>query len=272
MKAFFRKKSGYYGKITIAIVLITLAGLIHFLQASGWHRAVKLDFKLKDILLLFTGYYLLALFSPLVFWLHSKFGLRNGKLGNRLILHTAFSLTTSLLHNLTYAIVYFLIFPAWQEYGFLPLFQDIFYNYFNIGILFYWGIIVFSEAYDSFVLKDSWPKQGLTQTLHVKDGRSTHLVNMAEIKYIRSADNYVEVHVKEKPLLMRQSLSKLEKQLDPGTFLRVHRTAIVNRHFISALKRTPNGEFELVMSDDVTLPMSRHRKEVREMLLLTAQA
>ena len=65
--------------------------------------------------------------------------------------------------------------------------------------------------------------------LFVRDrrGRMVH-VQVAEITRLTGADDYVELHVRNIPHLVKVTLNEFEKRLDPKHFRRVHRSAIVN--------------------------------------------
>ena len=64
------------------------------------------------------------------------------------------------------------------------------------------------------------------------------LVSAAEIDWVRSAGNYVEVHLPGGALLWRRPLREVEAMLAPHGFLRVHRTALVARDRVLRLEGT----------------------------------
>ncbi len=88
-----------------------------------------------------------------------------------------------------------------------------------------------------------------------------------EIDWIEAADYYARLHVGGKTHLVRETLAALEKQLDPGQFLRVHRSAIVNIARIRELRPDWRNRHELVLRDGTTVPLSRGRKAAVERLL-----
>ena len=58
----------------------------------------------------------------------------------------------------------------------------------------------------------------------------------ADILYIESDNEYVVFHTKEEKIMSHQSLKALEKILDVTMFKRVHRSFIVNKKEVTALK------------------------------------
>jgi two-component system LytT family response regulator len=55
-------------------------------------------------------------------------------------------------------------------------------------------------------------------------------------------------------------MSELEKDLDPNTFCRIHRSAIVNLTRVRGLQMNRNGEYEALLNDGTTLPISRRSR------------
>ena len=55
-------------------------------------------------------------------------------------------------------------------------------------------------------------------------------------------------------------MKRLEELLDPETFVRIHRSTIVNRHRVSSLRSHRNGEYFLQLDCDHELKLSRKYK------------
>jgi two-component system LytT family response regulator len=70
-------------------------------------------------------------------------------------------------------------------------------------------------------------------------------VNVKDIIWIKGSANYVELHCANRMLLHRETLSKLEVQLNPEKFIRVHRSAMVNVEKIDSLS-SELGRFSLL--------------------------
>ncbi len=93
--------------------------------------------------------------------------------------------------------------------------------------------------------------------LVVKSGGSTRFIRVADIDWIEAAGVYVNLHVAGKELLYRSALHELSAHLDPGRFVRVHRSVIVNINSIVELQPISHGEFELVLKDGHRVRVSR---------------
>lgn len=81
-------------------------------------------------------------------------------------------------------------------------------------------------------------------------------VRTANILWIESAGNYVQLHTAARGLLHRVALSHLERHLDPQQFLRVHRGAIVRREQIASLAVAGDGSYLLTLQCGAAVPVS----------------
>jgi DNA-binding LytR/AlgR family response regulator len=71
--------------------------------------------------------------------------------------------------------------------------------------------------------------------IYLKADRKNHKIHLKEIIYIESLDDYVKVHLKEVTLVTRENISSLESILPSGSFVRIHRSFIINTQYISAI-------------------------------------
>ena len=76
-----------------------------------------------------------------------------------------------------------------------------------------------------------------------------------------SDDNYTELKLKSgKKLLVTRSLKEIEESLEQHSFIRVHRSYVVNMNEIEKYIKGEGGY--LVMSDGTTIDVARNKKEV----------
>jgi two-component system LytT family response regulator len=93
--------------------------------------------------------------------------------------------------------------------------------------------------------------------LVVKEGDRFTLLRPDEVDWISSAGDYIEVHARGRAFLVRQTLSELEATLDADTFVRIHRTTIVNADRIQTIKPLPQGDFTVTLTNGAVLRLSR---------------
>lgn len=101
------------------------------------------------------------------------------------------------------------------------------------------------------------PSSGGSERLSIRQGERVYFLNLAEIDYIESAENYVNIHTGKKTHLMRGSLAALEKTLDPKRFVRIHRSVIVNVERIKELQQHVQGEYFVILHNGTRLKLSR---------------
>lgn len=97
--------------------------------------------------------------------------------------------------------------------------------------------------------------------LAVRERGRIDVLSVEDIDYIDVAGHYLCVHVGRQVHLIRGALSELEARLDPGTFARVHRSAIVRLDRVRSLSARRNGDSALVLADGARILMSRSYSE-----------
>lgn len=107
--------------------------------------------------------------------------------------------------------------------------------------------------------------QQRAKMLVVRKGRELRTIAVADIVFVRGADDYSELHLTGGDVhLHEKSLSALEAMLPEG-FARVHRSYIANTARARGWRNTPRAA--LVMDDGAVVPVGRvYRDEIRERL------
>lgn len=89
----------------------------------------------------------------------------------------------------------------------------------------------------------------------------------AEIYWIQARDDIARVHLADSAYDVREPLSHLEARLPANTFLRVHRSVIVNTSHIRAAEPFDQGDQMLILRNGKRLTTGRsYRKVVQEFL------
>ncbi len=100
-------------------------------------------------------------------------------------------------------------------------------------------------------------EQRYLQRVVVRSAGRVILLKAADIDWLEGSGNYVTLHVGRSTYLLRESLSALERKLDPDQFVRSHRSAIVNVDRIRELGPWCGGEQALVLQDGTQLTIGR---------------
>jgi len=101
------------------------------------------------------------------------------------------------------------------------------------------------------------PETKYLKRLVVKMAAQTILVQTEDIDWIGAAGNYLELHVGKETYLVRERISRIELNLDPEKFARIHRSTIVNLDRIKTLHPLFNGDHITILRDGTKLNMSR---------------
>jgi len=103
-------------------------------------------------------------------------------------------------------------------------------------------------------------RQAYPKRIAIRDGAETNCVEVDSIDWVDAAGDYMCVHANGDTYVLRGTMKHLENLLDPETFVRVHRSAIVNRHRVTSMRPHRNGEYFLRLGDATELKLSRKYK------------
>jgi two-component system, LytTR family, response regulator len=100
-------------------------------------------------------------------------------------------------------------------------------------------------------------RSGFLERLVMKSSNCVTLLHVDDVDWIEAAGVYVTLHIGDKAHLYRSSIAQLLQRLDPGKFVRVHRSAAVNTARIRELRPRSHGDFTVVLKNGAELTMSR---------------
>ncbi len=102
------------------------------------------------------------------------------------------------------------------------------------------------------------------QRLALRSVGQVSYVQIPDIDWVEAEDYYVCVHVGNKSHLLRRSIAALQRELDPCTFCRIHRSTIVNLRRVQGLELGGHGEYRVLLDGGERLRVSRRfRKELK---------
>ena len=93
-----------------------------------------------------------------------------------------------------------------------------------------------------------------------------------DIDWVEAANAYVQLHVGGDAYRLRGSMKNMERRLDPKTFVRIHRSAIVNVDRIRELEPWFHGEYIVILRDGTRLRASRRFSHRLRALISSARA
>jgi two-component system, LytTR family, response regulator len=86
------------------------------------------------------------------------------------------------------------------------------------------------------------------------------VIPTSDVDWIEGADYYARLHVGTRSHLIRESLSSLERRLDPARFLRLHRSAIVHLARVRVVEAAERGDGVAVLTTGARLRVTASRR------------
>ena len=103
--------------------------------------------------------------------------------------------------------------------------------------------------------------------LVVRNGDRFDFVPVESIDWIESANNYTVLHCRSKSHVYGETLTTLERLLDPGVFVRVHRSHMVNLARMVGANAIAGGIYELELQGGTRVSTGRQYGEpIRKLL------
>ncbi|MEO8160805.1 MAG: LytTR family DNA-binding domain-containing protein [Arenimonas sp.] len=217
-----------------------------------------------------SGLVLVAL-VPAVIAFERRVPLEFGSLRRNLPRHLLASVAFSVLHVLAMVGLRKLVYAAMgTNYDFGPWPRELFYEYLK-DVRTYAGILTTVYLYRLLLLR----LQGEARLLDEPDEGSAvepverperflvrklgkeFLVAANDIEWLQAAANYVNLRVRGRDYPLRITMAAIEPRLDPGRFVRVHRSYMVNLDCLSEIEPLESGDARLVMRDGSRVPCSR---------------
>src|SRR5881628_142811 len=78
-----------------------------------------------------------------------------------------------------------------------------------------------------------------------------------DVDRVSAERDYMRLHVGRRSWLIHHSMAALEEGLDPALFVRLHRSAIVRKDFITGFTRNPSGRWIARLGDGEEQPVGR---------------
>lgn len=82
-------------------------------------------------------------------------------------------------------------------------------------------------------------------------------INFADIIWVEGLKDYIKIHLKStnKPVVSKMSMKSIEEQLPSSVFLRIHKSYIVSKEYVTSLKKSS------IFIKDIELPVGDTYKE-----------
>lgn len=194
-----------------------------------------------------TGSLSFMLTVPLIISWMARFPFQKEKLSTVIAAHLMGSFLYCIVYVGLLTIIRIMVYEMNDRFYNVPgdFFFYFFYEYtkYLVGYLI---VIIIVTGYRYYLAdrlsKIAFMRGASTNKLLVKTGEGEELVDKDTVDWLQAASNYVRLHLGDREYLVRTTLNKMEEKLGSGSFVRVHRSFIVNIERIQKITPTESGD------------------------------
>jgi hypothetical protein len=218
-----------------------------------------------------TSHLVIAALIPTVYWMQRHFPLTSPR---SFLVHAMALVVFSVVHTLGMGALRMLWFAGilgHASYRFPITFDRLAYE-FTKDIFTYCvmnlGIMAFRYVRERETVVAPAPEAEATPERFAvrKRGGSEVMVEVADIDWIEASGNYAILHVGGETFEIRSSLAKLEAELDPRRFVRVHKSHVVNIGRVAEVVPWVSGDWRIRLQDGAEVNLSRRYRQRFEAL------
>ncbi|SFA76768.1 LytR/AlgR family response regulator transcription factor [Algoriphagus aquimarinus] len=238
------------------LVVLVLVLLVTIFQDYLHSRSNEYPFYASESFLFNTFWILILPVAFLLNWFFQK-GSINEKLPNLFVQRILFVLVATVIHMLLFAGLVHLISASFYEDTFrfarnlrFTVLEDL-YKY----------LLIYSVIALVLMRKkkpDKIEKAKFLEQLLVGSGRTKIAIKCSDIIYICAASPYIEIHSGRKKHLHSTTLKSILEKLNPEQFVQIHKSTIVNISKVVSYKSRLNGDYDVLLSDEKELRLSRN--------------
>lgn len=98
-------------------------------------------------------------------------------------------------------------------------------------------------------------------------------IDLSRINRLQAEGEYVRLFIDGTYYLHREALSNLAERLDGSRYIRIHRSSVIQRGDVAALRRQSTGSYQVELRDGTVLPVGRtYRRVVRSLVETSARS
>jgi len=153
-------------------------------------------------------------------------------------------------------------------YGFLYEYRKDAMTYFILVAVIscYRFIVLRLQGEARYIDESATSAKPLPDRLLIKKLGKEFLIAVGDVAWVEASGNYANLHIGISVYPMRITMKTLEARL-PAEFCRVHRSVIVNIHYIDHIQPLDSGDAEIRMRSGHTVSLSRRYRESCRALL-----
>jgi len=259
--------------IWAALLTVSVFAHAHVEIANETARGVPMSYG-AALAIQVSSHLVVAALLPAIYWLHRRFPI--GDRPRNLLIHVAAVVPFSIAHTLGMAALRLLWFAGivGEPHSF-PLTADRMLYEFAKDIIAYGllsaGSVALRHYLTSPVSVPASPAAEVAQAplperFAVRRKGREIMVEVADIDWIEASGNYAVLHVGDETFEIRSSLTRLEGELDPKRFVRVHKSHLVNIARVVEVTPWVSGDWRIRLQGGAEVNLSRRYRQRFEAL------
>lgn len=257
--------------IWAAALAISMAARVPVEIADAGRRGVEMSVG-RAVALEGASHIVVAALLPAIYWLHRRWPVTDGP--RNIAIHVLGVVPYSILHTLGMAALRLLWFNAivGEAYSFPVTAERLGYEFAKDVISYAMlsgGVLILEHLLGrkSVAAPVSSPGGTLPERFAVRRRGREIMVDVADIDWVEASGNYAVLHVGGELLEIRSSLTKLEGELDPKRFVRVHKSHLVNIARVVEVTPWVSGDWRIRLRDGAEVNLSRRYRQRFEALV-----
>lgn len=271
-----RSFDGRVPAIWAALLTVSVFAHAHVEMANEAARGIRMAYS-TVLAIQVSSHLVVAALLPAIYWLHRRWPIPDHR--RNLLIHVAAVVPFSIAHTLGMAALRFLWFGGivGVPHSF-PLTLDRLVYEFAKDIIAYALLSAGAVALRHYLARPapavaaeaavvSEPPAGpLPERFAVRRKGREIMVEVADIDWIEASGNYAVLHVGDETFEIRSSLTKLEGELDPKRFVRVHKSHLVNIARVVEVTPWVSGDWRIRLQGGAEVNLSRRYRQRFEAL------
>ncbi len=265
--------------IWAAALAISMAARVPVEMTDAARRGIDMGFG-RAVAMEGASHLMVAVLLPAIYWLHRRWPLAEQP--RNITIHIAAVVPYSVLHTLGMAALRLLWFNALlgEAYRFPVTLDRLGYEFAKDVISYAMlsgGVLVLSHllarkpataTVSANAPATDVPAAGvvLPERFAVRRKGKEIMVEVVDIDWIEASGNYALLHVGDETFEIRSSLTRLEDELDPKRFVRVHKSHLVNIARVVEVTPWVSGDWRIRLQGGAEVNLSRRYRQRFEAL------
>ncbi len=203
---------------------------------------------------------------PLVLRFDQYWPINRAGLPWNILAHAGFSVVFSVLHVGGMLLLRHLIFNSigqfydfgdWQREWLFEYLKDIRTYILILAVIYLYRSALARLRGDVKLVDADQPTADGSDRILVKKLGKEYILDLQSIEWLEAAGNYVNLHLAGQVYPLRTTMGEIQQRLKPDSFIRIHRSYMVNLKQLDHIENTGNGGARLSLTQGDILPVSR---------------